>query len=163
MRLIPLLSTALLAATVNGLPEPGLGVMQLIGTVGDIVAQDTQAGCLSPAAEKLDKDSRRALSKEAARLGSSLFRDTRQYAPVVVALGLTDVEKSLPGPNIESEHKALLSLQSYMSSTFASELAGESTTSAKCKGTDDCCAPTAINLRIIKAELDKIVADLGPN
>ncbi|KAJ2365818.1 hypothetical protein H4R23_004338 [Coemansia sp. Cherry 401B] len=165
------LSLAVLAVAAYALPapEPLLGLIALVDN--KITGLDKEAACLSPTANALSDDSRQSLNSLATSLQLSLFRNIRQFAPAAEALGLASIQSDILSDDYSTSVVALRKLQSYFetnipevkneiaaSSSASSESAeetAEETGAASSPAT--CDAPTAKNLRIIYADLIKLV------
>ncbi|KAJ2747623.1 hypothetical protein GGI20_000272 [Coemansia sp. BCRC 34301] len=149
-------AAATLAVLTHALPAPEAPEGAIL-VPGDCIQRlDESSDCLSPAMQALSGSGRVVLDSVARELQNSMFRDFHQFAPAALALGRPEIETKILGTDYASTIAGLRDLKTY----FKSELA---VVSAAAPGASDsgntakCDAPTARNLRVIYANLDKLL------
>ncbi|KAJ2893183.1 hypothetical protein GGI21_005461 [Coemansia aciculifera] len=118
---------------------------------------DASSNCLSPAMQSLSGSGRVVLDSVARELQSSMFRDFHQFAPAALALGRPEIETKILGTDYATTISGLRDLKRFFKSGVADVSAVGSGPSNSGGGDAKCDAPTARNLRIIYANLDKLL------
>ncbi|KAJ2490781.1 hypothetical protein IWW37_002884 [Coemansia sp. RSA 2050] len=143
-------AAAVLAVMSHALPVAEAPVNEAL-VPGDYIQRlDASSNCLSPVMQSLSGSGRVVLDSVARELQASMFRDFHQFAPAALALGRPEIETKILGTDYKSTISGLRDLKGL----FNSELAEISTTS---ESSVKCNAPTAHNLRVIYANLDKLL------
>ncbi|KAJ2611727.1 hypothetical protein H4S08_003029 [Coemansia sp. RSA 1365] len=149
------LHVATLSAVVYSLSVAGSPSLVSGASVDDILEGDAESGCLSLAAEAISGADRETLNTLAQNLRLSLFRDIHQFAPAALALGLPEVEQRILGADYPTAINAFSELRNYFQRNIPEISQGAAETSS----VEECDAPTAVNLRTIYANLDKLVRE----